>query len=113
MIRAAAPVKPGMARRLTYQIGGCVVADPFKAVLFVKRGLVIAVSFSVGLDRSSSGKSAGADNACDGGHGEETAPRRVAWREHHWVVECRRVCGWRAKHAVSLGHWISTPCGRG
>jgi hypothetical protein len=41
-----------MASRLTCQIGGCVVADPFKAFLFVKRGLVIAVSFSVRFDQA-------------------------------------------------------------
>src|SRR5258708_26929003 len=40
-------LKRGMARRLTCQIGGCVVADPFKTLLFVKRGLRIAISFSV------------------------------------------------------------------
>jgi hypothetical protein len=38
-------LKRGMARGLTGQIGGCVVADPFKTLLFVKRGLVIAISF--------------------------------------------------------------------
>jgi len=45
-------VKRGMAGRLTYQICSCLVADPFKAVLFVKRGLVIAVSFSVSFDQT-------------------------------------------------------------
>jgi hypothetical protein len=46
------PVKRGMARRLTYQIGGCPIADLFKAVLFVKRGIEITVSFSVSLDQT-------------------------------------------------------------
>jgi hypothetical protein len=46
------PVKCGMARRLTYQIGGCPIADLFKAVLFVKRGVEIAISFSVSLDQT-------------------------------------------------------------
>ena len=54
----------------------------------------------------SGGKSAGADDARDRGHGKETAPGWIAWREHHGLIECRRVCGWRAKHAVSLGHLI-------
>jgi hypothetical protein len=40
-------VKLGMASRLTYPIG-CLVADPFKAFLFVKCGLVIAASFLCG-----------------------------------------------------------------
>jgi hypothetical protein len=61
------------------------------------------------VHRSSTGKGASTDDARDGGHGEETPPRRIAWREHHGVVDCRRVCGWRDIHAVSLGHWISTP----
>jgi len=123
-------VKFGMARRLTYPIG-CLVADPFKAFLFDKCGLVIAASFSVDFDQTKyriwqgrgngearqgrnglgdvrrprgSGKGASTDGACDGGHGEETAPRGIAWREHHGMIDCRRVCGWRAKHAISLDH---------
>jgi hypothetical protein len=60
------------------------------------------------VHRSSSGKSAGADNACDGRDGEEMAPRWIAWREHHGVVDCRRACGWRAIHAVSLGHGFAS-----
>jgi putative ABC transport system substrate-binding protein len=51
---------------------------------------------------------AGADDADDRGHGEESSPRWVDGREHHGVVYCRRVCGWRAKHAVSLGHGKSS-----
>jgi hypothetical protein len=46
-----ARVKRGMASRLTYPIG-CLVTDPFKAFLFVKRCLVIAISFSVGFDQT-------------------------------------------------------------
>ena len=45
-------LKRGMARRLTCQIGSCAVANPFKTILFVERGLVIAVSFSVGFDQA-------------------------------------------------------------
>ncbi len=56
------------------------------------------------VHRGRSGEGTGANGACDRGHGEETAPRWIAWREHHGVVDCRRVCGWRAKHAVSLDH---------
>jgi hypothetical protein len=41
-------MKFGMARRLSHPIGR-LVADPFKAVLFDKCGLVISASFSVGL----------------------------------------------------------------
>src|SRR6266851_9111540 len=33
------------------------------------------------------GKAASAGDACGGGHGEETAPRRIAWREHYGVVD--------------------------
>ena len=86
------------------------VADPFKTVLFVKRGLVIAISFSVNFDqakhrirpaapgyghglgdarvhRGSNGKGAGTDDARDRGHGEETAPGGITWREHlGWSV---------------------------
>ena len=46
------------------------------------------------------GEAADADDAGAGGKGDKASPRRVDG------VDCRRVCGWRAKHAVSLGHWI-------
>src|SRR5882724_418827 len=111
-----------MASCLTYPIS-CPVADPFKMFLFVKRGLVIAVSFFVGFDQTEyrvwqgrrfgsrrrqrdgngrrdvrrhrrGGKTAGASGACEGGNSKESAPRRIYGR----------VCGWRAKHAISLGH---------
>ena len=39
------------------------------------------------------------------GLGEESAA--------HGIGKCRRVCGWRAKHAISLGHWIRVLCGSG
>src|SRR5450755_1704865 len=35
------------------------------------------------VHRSGCGKGASTDGACDRGHGEETAPSRIAWREHH------------------------------
>src|SRR5260370_26766180 len=54
-------------------------------------------------------EAASPDGARDRGRGEESAPRRIDGREHHGMVYCRRVCGWRAKHAVSLGHWILSP----
>lgn len=47
-------LKFGMARRLSYPIGR-LVADPLKAFLFDKRGLVIAASFSVGFDQANTG----------------------------------------------------------
>jgi len=91
-----------MASCLTYPIS-CLVADPFKMFLFVKRGLVIAVSFFVGFDQAKhrirpavpghgdghgnvvrrhrdSSKTAGANNAADGGNSEEPAPRRYGHR---------------------------------
>src|SRR5882724_9956611 len=109
-----------MARRLTCQIGGCVVADPFKTLLLVKRDLVIAISLSVRFDQAKhrvvpgnrcrrrdcdgfrdvvrrgcgEGETASADHAADCSNGQESAPGRIYGR----------VCGWRAKHAVSLGH---------
>ncbi len=55
------------------------------------------------------GKGASTDGARDRGHSEETAPHGIAWREHHGVVDCRRVCGWRVIHAISLGHGIGAP----
>ncbi len=90
-----------MARRLAYPIG-CLVADPFKAFLFDKCGIVIAASFSVGFDQTKhrvvpgnrwrrrdghglgdvvrrhrgSGKTANANNAANCSHGKETPPRR-------------------------------------
>jgi hypothetical protein len=100
-----------------------------KAVLQLERSHVGDMSFSVGFDqtkhrvrqgrrrwrdgdgrrnarRHRGGGKGGAstDGACDRGRGEETAPRWIAWREHYGVGDCRRVYGWRAKHAVSLGH---------
>src|SRR5258706_9228462 len=30
-----------------------------------------------------------------------------------WIVDCGRVWGWRAMHAVSLGHWIRVLRGSG
>jgi hypothetical protein len=51
-------------------------------------------------------KGASANDACDRGHGQETAPCRVAWREHQgWSIA--DVVGGRDKHAVSLGMWIA------
>ena len=99
-------LKRGMARRLSCQIGG-VIADPFKTFLFVKRGLVIAISFSMGFDhaehrvaldraragvghrlgnvvrrRRSEAETAGADHAANCSDREESAPRRIHGREH-------------------------------
>jgi hypothetical protein len=97
-----------------------VVADPFKTILFVKRGLVIAISFCVRSIRPNtgscpaiagsggtvtafgtsfgaigrSGKAAGASDACEGGNSEEPSSRRIYGR----------VCGWRDIHPISLGH---------
>jgi hypothetical protein len=94
----------------TCQTGGFLVADPFKAFLFVKCGLVIAVSFSVGFDQAehrvlrdrssgsrrrqrdgdglrdvarrhrSSGKTAGANDAADCSDGKELSSRRIYGR---------------------------------
>jgi hypothetical protein len=109
-----------MARRLTCQIGRW-VANLFKACLFDKCGRVIEASSSVDLDQGKhrirpalpghghglgdgrrprgGGKGASTDGACGSGRGEESSPRRIY----------RRVCGWRAKHAVSLGHGKPAP----
>ena len=46
--------------------------------------------------RKRQAKSTGAGGSYSG-LGEETAARGIRGK-------CRRVCGWRAKHAVSLGH---------
>jgi len=52
----------------------------------------------------SRGRNSGNDgNGADGRNGQEVPPRRV---DGSGKVVCRRVCGWRAKHAVSLIHWI-------
>jgi hypothetical protein len=84
-----------------------VVADPFKTLLFVKCGLVIAISFSVGFDHAEHrvaldraragvgqrlgdvvrrcrgvGKAAGADHAADCSRDQESSPHRVDGREH-------------------------------
>jgi len=62
--------------------------------------------------RCSGGEATCPDEAGAGGDGEETAPGWIAWREHE-LIDCRRVCGWRAKHAVSLGHGICVLRGSG
>jgi hypothetical protein len=52
-------------------------------------------------DRRSGG--CGRGSGCARGNGQEVSPRRIDGR----------VCGWRAMHAVSLGHWITVLCGSG
>jgi hypothetical protein len=59
-----------------------------------------------GRRHRSSSEATSPDETSAGGHGEETSTCRVDGREHR-MVDCRRVCGWRAKHAVSLGHGIN------
>jgi hypothetical protein len=58
------------------------------------------------VHRGSSGKGAGTDDTGDRGQSEEPPSRWIAWREHG-LIDYRRVCGWRAKHAVSLSHGIN------
>jgi hypothetical protein len=53
------------------------------------------------------GEAADADDAGAGGKGDKASPRRVDG------VDCRRVYGWCAMHAISLGHWISVLYGSG
>jgi len=50
-----------------------------------------------GGGHGSHGEGADTGDARAGRNCEETSPRRV---------DCRRVCGWRAIHAISLDHWI-------
>jgi hypothetical protein len=68
-----------------------------------------------GADRHGDrGEAADADDAGAGGKGDKASPRRV---DGSGGVDCRRVYGWRAMHAVSLGHenassWLGLEPGR-
>ena len=53
------------------------------------------------------GEASGADDPGAGGKGDKASPRRVDG------VDCRRVYGWCAMHAISLGHLDSLRCGSG
>jgi hypothetical protein len=75
-----------------------------KAVLQLERSHVGGMSFSVGLDQiehridrryacEGSGGDGGGNSAA-GSDGKEATSVRID----------RHVCGWRAKHAISLGH---------